>query len=387
MKNKSLIRMILCFMLAFCLCLCEAEPLTAATPEIVDVVEEVETPAVTSLLGASAVNINNGATVNTFNLNGSAGTVYQSTVVSKSTTFTYYVNMPSAGTFALNYAAANGSVYPTVYTLSGSRVSTSGSATINNEKFYYYAVGAGKYRLDMQLYPNSGYNAAAFFLPGFLPAGVTVPTNDQTYFCGNTASNTSTFKINVPASGYLTLAMADVSGSTYSVKVKTSGFADYEYLSSSANTTWIAVKKGTYTFTTNTYAPIYGVKAKFTKVKEGKYGKKKSKAVTLKKKKTAKGLIITNGKKAHWYKFKNTKTKKVKLTFKTSLSGGGGYGGIKITVYGPRNSFTKYIYSGTGTTTIQPYTTTTGNKLAKGTYRIIVESYKNGTGYFTLKWK
>ena len=98
-------------------------------------------------------------------------------------------------------------------------------------------------------------------------------------------------------------------------------------------------------------------------------------------------MIITNAKKAHWYKIKNPKKQKVKLVFKTKLTGGGNYGGIKVTFYNKNSSFYKIISAGTGKATIQPYTIGSGEKLKKGTYWVKVESYKNGTGFFKMTWK
>ena len=133
---------------------------------------------------------------------------------------------------------------------------------------------------------------------------------------------------------------------------------------------------------------MYGVKVKFNKVSQGKYGTKKSKAATLKSKKIRKGLIITNAKKAHWYKFKNPKTKVVRIYVKGKLTSGGSYGGIKVTLYDSRGVVGSTILTPSSpSVTIKPYTYGKGSKLIKGTYRIKVESYKKGSGYFTVKWK
>ena len=52
-----------------------------------------------------------------------------------------------------------------------------------------------------------------------------------------------------------------------------------------------------------------------TAIKE-KSGKKKSKAVLIKKKKTKKGTIVAGEKRTDWYKFKVTKKKRVRVIMK-----------------------------------------------------------------------
>ena len=68
---------------------------------------------------------------------------------------------------------------------------------------------------------------------------------------------------------------------TYGVYYKTAGFSDYEYLSQSDARRYIGVKKGLYTISVKSYTPVYGVKVKFNKVKESKYGTKKGEPNTV----------------------------------------------------------------------------------------------------------
>ena len=150
---------------------------------------------------------------------------------------------------------------------------------------------------------------------------------------------------------------------------------------------YIGVKKGTYTIQVKSYSPIIGVTYKFVKKSQSSYGTKKAKAKTLKKKKTYKGLIITNSKKSHWYKFKNPKLQKVSIVIDHKLSGGGN-GGIKVTVINKSGSkFVDYIYPNQAKYETSIYTVGKNNKLAKGTYWIKIQSYNGGNGYFTVKWK
>ena len=182
------------------------------------------------------------------------------------------------------------------------------------------------------------------------------------------------------------LNMGDATG-TYSMYYKTKGFKDFEYLTQSDAQRYIGVKKGTYTIQVKSYSPIIGVTYKFVKKSQSSYGTKKAKAKTLKKKKTYKGLIITNSKKSHWYKFKNPKLQKVSIVIDHKLSGGGN-GGIKVTVINKSGSkFVDYIYPNQAKYETSIYTVGKNNKLAKGTYWIKIQSYNGGNGYFTVKWK
>ena len=69
-------------------------------------------------------------------------------------------------------------------------------------------------------------------------------------------------------------------------------------------------------------------------------------------------------------------------------SSGGGYGGIKVTLYDKRGTIvSRTIYPTDGSLTISLYTWGKNNKLVKGTYWIKIQSYNGGNGYFTVKWK
>ena len=143
-----------------------------------------------------------------------------------------------------------------------------------------------------------------------------------------------------------------------------------------------------YTFAVKTYSPIYNIRVNFVKVAENKFGAKKKKAVSLKAKKAYKGLIITDAKKAHWYKFKNKKVHKVKITVTSNLCNGSSLGGLRVTAYGKKGKIgSKIIYADAASSSFTLYTVGKGSKLAKGTYYLKVESYNGGNGYFTVKWK
>ena len=213
----------------------------------------------------------------------------------------------------------------------------------------------------------------------------------QFYYLQGPGDNSTvmTFKVAVPTKGRLTLEIGDPNGS-YAVYMRSNGFGDDEYVSSSDVRRVIGVKKGTYTFRVKSYASVIAYRVKFTKVTESKYGLKKSSAVRIYKNKLRKGLIVTNAKKIHWYKFKNPKRQTVKVIVTTSLNsgttaslnGGGKYGGIKVTIYNSRGVvYTRSISANTASLII------TCSNLPKGTYKIKIQSYKYGNGYFTVKWK
>lgn len=155
-----------------------------------------------------------------------------------------------------------------------------------------------------------------------------------------------------------------------------------------------------YTYTT--YAPTYGVqkgKWYYFKVEssynsEGGYrfvvtnnkiseksGKKKSKAVTIKKKKTKKGTILAGSKQADYYKFKLTGKKSVRIYMKGRTNDK-----MKITVYkgGKRvGSYTYAYYNNGRTLTLKSY-----GKWKKGTYYIkISRGNTKSSGWYSLKWK
>lgn len=219
----------------------------------------------------------------------------------------------------------------------------------------------------------------------------------QFYYLQGPGDNSTvmTFKVAVPTKGRLTLEIGDPNGS-YSVNMRTNGFGDYEYVSSSDVRRVIGVKKGIYTFRVKSYASVIAYRVKFNKVKESKYGLKKSTAVKIKKKSLRKGLIVANDHKSHYYKFYNPKLQKVKVVITTSLNsgttaslnGGGKYGGIKVTFYDKRGSIGSAIINpSTPSTTFELKTLGKNNRLVRGTYKIKIQSYKYGNGYFTVKWK
>ncbi len=146
------------------------------------------------------------------------------------------------------------------------------------------------------------------------------------------------------------------------------------------------VQKGkTYYLRVGAYVGA-SITAKFTKVSENS-GAKKSKAKTIKKGKTVKGIIVANSKTSDWYKFKVTKNQYLKISYsaKTNYA-------IKMTVYeGTRNIGSvnpNYTNSKTQSTYVVNSRTNKKTKVKAGTtYYVQVSRYNtNSSGYYTLKW-
>lgn len=166
------------------------------------------------------------------------------------------------------------------------------------------------------------------------------------------------------------------------------------------------VKKGkTYFFKIESVGGVK-VSANVVSAKKGT-NNTKSKAKSLGKNKTAKGLIIAGENKADWYKIKVTKRQQVKINYNVKTNGAqysseivSCYNGLKIALYqkngkpfadgsnyyalanienpkdvdGPYYLYNSYTYKKSG---IDP-----------GTYYIKVERYnKTSSGYYTIKWK
>ena len=349
-------------------------------------VDEVNGPAIKALESAPIKDAA-GAVITIVNMNSSADPVDYQTFTSSgySDVASYTASMPSAGTLAVSYYS------PSYVTLKvdGNYYDDQVSTVEEGVTVYtaYWYVSAGNHALDISLNSKNNY---AIFAATYAPAtmNITAGSTAKTYVLGRPASSStvSSFKVKSPGNGYIDLVMGDVIR-TYNVSYKTAGFTDFETLTQKDAKRYIGVKSGVYTVSVKSYTPLYGVSVKYNKVTESKFGTKKSKAKSIKKNKTIKGLIIANAKKTHWYKFKNTKTKKVRITVKANICGGCSYGGIKVTLYDKRGSFgSRILYPGESYT-FKPYTLGKGGKLVKGTYRIKVQSYKGGSGYFTVKWK
>ena len=122
----------------------------------------------------------------------------------------------------------------------------------------------------------------------------------------------------------------------------------------------------------------YALKVTNSTISE-KSGKKKSRAVLLKKKRTKKGTIVAGEKRTDWYKFRVTKRKTVRLTMKGATNDE-----LKVAIYkGNRR---------VGRSTLGYYsksiTLRSVGKLSKGTYYIkVYRGTKKSSGWYSLRWK
>ena len=131
----------------------------------------------------------------------------------------------------------------------------------------------------------------------------------------------------------------------------------------------------------------YYIRVKWTngKVAAAKSGTKRSKAKSLKRKKTYKGLIKAGDGKAKWYKV-TTKRRTINMLFKATKSSGA----IKVTVYmrkyGHKGKLIPETYkAGRGYGYVKgPLTNPNGTKWT--VYFKVQRAGKN-SGYYTLKWK
>lgn len=202
------------------------------------------------------------------------------------------------------------------------------------------------------------------------------------------ASNASA--VNSYAAGGITLLSASKKVLSEEDEVYNTAYTDSSYY-----TMTYGVKKGT-TYYLRVCAK-YGTKitATFKTVKKNA-ATKKSKAKTIKKNKTVKGVIVAGDKKADWYKIKLTKSQKVKLTYTAKTNGSYSYDGIKVTFCKSNGkNFLSNSYDCVTRTTpsswmqfYRKYTSGKTTGLATGTYYVKVEPYKStSSGYYTLKWK
>ena len=120
------------------------------------------------------------------------------------------------------------------------------------------------------------------------------------------------------------------------------------------------------------------------KISPCKYGKKKSKARTIKKKKTVKGLFVAGNRKGQWFKITNKqKTTKITVTSKKVNYR------MKYKIY--YKSYGKWYDITYSTLRSDDYykdvITGTVSRKAKHTYYIKVFPDAKTSGYYTIKWK
>lgn len=260
---------------------------------------------------------------------------------------------------------------------------TTGNATLRNAsgKSWYISTNSrsattisglprGTYYLDIQ----TSVDGTAYIIPACLNSETTSLTGSYRMFAGNGGNVYKTFSVSKRSQVWVD------SYSTYSYLQKKSGkkwttVSDKKYSSTSNVRKYYALSKGSYrvvfpnTYASGEYIARYGKKA-YT----GKYGTKKSKAKTIKRKKSKTNVLTASDakKKTHWYKFKVTKRRSTQF---------------KITTYNSSGSVTATLYKGkkkmSSRTAYNPSYITFSGKLSKGTYYVKVtkNTKKTSTKY------
>lgn len=239
-----------------------------------------------------------------------------------------------------------------------------------------YYIGAYAYNLPV----GTTINMAAAYTSG----GDRTIVPGQQYAVGMSDAQSNYFAIKATQTGYLQVNAGEYANvSLYSSSKKA--------LSNTTSTSYLptyGVKKGnTYYVKVDmgyiSYFSKYGYLLQVNNVKiTEKSGKKRTKAKTIKKKKTKKGTIIAGSSQADWYKVKLTSKKKLTVTMKGATNSG-----LKLTIYDKKGK----KLSG-ASTTFRYYSKSVGlksySKLPKGTYYIKVSrADKKSSGWYSLKWK
>ena len=200
---------------------------------------------------------------------------------------------------------------------------------LNNGTLSISGLKKGTYSLELKV----NANCEAAIVPVCLSSDQTALTGSYRHFVGNGGNVYKTFSVSKRSQVWVD------SYNAYSYLQKKSGkkwttVSDKKYSSSSNVRKYYALSKGSYrvvfpkTSIYSEYAAKYGKKA-YT----GKYGTKKSKAKTIKRKKSKTNVLTASDakKKTHWYKFKVTKKRKTQ---------------IKINTYNSSGSMTMTLYKG-----------------------------------------
>lgn len=246
---------------------------------------------------------------------------------------------------------------------------------------YYLRFPQNTYRLQMNLYPSA---------PTTIKHRSTVAA-----YCDATVE--SEFDYKATKTGYITLnqkrlieTAAPMSVSFYDSKGKkiTDVVSDHEI----ATKIMFPVKKGeSYKIREKTLSvdgqQFYQMNLTFTALNE-KSGSTKSKAVNIKLKNHTLGMIYTRDsiKKADWYKFTNSKNRKIKFTY----AGGVTSGSINVSIYNSKGKKmgTYYLMPTKGNSvTYKLKNVNKSQTIPKGTYYIkVTKSRKETTGVYDLKF-
>lgn len=206
-------------------------------------------------------------------------------------------------------------------------------------------------------------------------------TNKKWSAVGLKDKQTNHLKFKATSTGYVTVYTKGFSGKITLRNSKKKSLSNAVSVSTYSPNVVFGVKKGTtyYLRTASNYNSDGGFQIRYinSKITE-KSGKKKSKAVTIKAKKTKKGNIIAGSSQADWYKFKLTKKKNIRITMKGATNNK-----MSIAIYkGGKKLKTSSFYNTTKSLTIK------GSRLTKGTYYIkVYRGTKTSSGWYSLTWK
>lgn len=243
---------------------------------------------------------------------------------------------------------------------------------------------AGTYYLGVRSTSlTSGGAVGVVAVAGYINGADRTITSGQEILVGQKDAQTNYFKFKAKNTGYLQVLSTKDAGYNKVTLCNSKKKALSNSLAVRYAPTF-GVKKGTtyYVKIASNFNSegSYLFKATNTKITE-KSGKKKAKAVNLKKNKTVKGTIIAGNGQEDWYKFKLSGKKNVKITMKGATNDS-----IKVQVYHDNKKISGT--SGTFRYTNKSYTVKSIGKWSKGTYYIkISRGNKKSSGYYTLSWK
>lgn len=251
----------------------------------------------------------------------------------------------------------------------------------------YKVPKAGTYYLGIYVYANvysDAVNDGWAFLSTvafYNGADRTISHNKQ-IAVGQKEPQTNYFKFKATQTGYVS-AFSN-KDNAYSVKVALCNDKKKAYSDDTAvgyAPSYGVTKGKTYYFKVKSSYNSSGgylFKVKNYKVSE-KSGKSKSKAVSLKKGKTANGTLQAGSSQADWYKLKLTSKKSVKILWKAKTNDT-----MKVTIYqGGRTIGTRSLIYSNSSYTLQSY-----GKWSKGTYYIkVYRGNSKSSGWYSLNWK
>lgn len=302
------------------------------------------------------------------------------------------VNIPSKGTIIM-YAAANTYTDVAIYngaTEVGYGMYLSNDGSTDEGIFDFSAPTTATIKFTRSSYWSDTEGILQYYMYFVNSGNASVSAKQATAYYSQDYNDYSYTKISVSKTGYIKVETpAEEYASVYVTLCNKNkkAVSDEIYVYDESPYTYFAVSKGTYYIKTRVSSDkLYNVKYSFTQVKE-KSGSKKSKAVTIKKNKTVKGVLTANNKsQTDWYKIKMTKKQVLKLTLKSFHTGT--TGDIKIQIIPANKNMTIIgdtvrLYSST-----QSQTAKSKGKWSAGTYYLKVsKADKKASGYYQIKWK